>query len=194
MYRVIVKRSIDFTLAFIGLIILLIPMSVIATIIRLDSKGPAIFKQTRLGLNKKSFTIFKFRTMVPNAFAIGGTNTHLGDSRITRIGAILRKFSIDEFPQLWNILKGEMAIIGPRPILEIELDEVDNPEIYYKRFLIRPGLFCTVDLNFRAMASRLEQFKMDVEYYNNMSFITDMKVFFGIIKTVVTGSNVYKQN
>jgi len=193
MYIKIIKRLIDFCVSFIGIIVLLLPMGLIAIIIRIDSKGPSIFKQKRLGINKKVFTIFKFRTMVLDAFTIGGTNTSENDPRITHIGAVLRKYSIDELPQLWNILKGDMSIIGPRPILELELGEVTEPEKYLNRFCIRPGLFCTVDLILRATASRLDQFKMDVEYCNNISLLTDVKIFFGVIKTVISGTNVYKK-
>ena len=111
-------------------------------VINRDSKGGALFKQERLGKNKKIFTIYKFRTMIPNAYVLGGTNTYKNDSRITKAGAFLRKTSLDELPQLFNILKGEMSIVGPRPILEEEEAEVSRPELYQERFQIRPGLFC----------------------------------------------------
>ena len=193
MYRDYVKRIIDVIISAIALIVLFIPMIVIAIVINIEGKGGALFKQERLGKNKKKFIIYKFRTMIPNAFEIGGTDTYEGDSRITKVGAFLRKTSLDELPQFINILKGEMAIIGPRPILEFEENEVDYPELYEERFLIRPGLFCTVDLDLRAMASRKLQFEKDKEYYYNISFLEDLKIFMGVIKTVLTGKNVYKE-
>ena len=194
MYRKWGKRALDIIISFCGLVILCIPMLVIAAVINFDSKGGALFKQKRLGKNKKIFTVYKFRTMVPDAFAMGGTNTYDGDPRITKVGAFLRKTSLDELPQLINILKGEMSIIGPRPILDFEDNEVEHPELYQERYLISPGLFCTVDLNLRACASRTVQFEMDREYYHNMSLMLDIKVFFGVIKTVVTRKNIYKDN
>lgn len=192
MYRKFLKRIVDIIVSFFGLFILFIPMIIIGFLIKLDSKGEVFFLQKRLGKNKKEFKIYKFRTMVPNAFAIGGTNTYDGDPRITRVGKILRKTSLDELPQLLNILKGEMSIIGPRPILPFEEYEVANPEAYSERYTVRPGLFCTVDLDLRASASREKQFEMDKEYCKNINFFLDFSVFFGVIKTVVTGANVYK--
>jgi len=192
MYRHVIKRFIDVILSFIGLIVLAIPMAIIAIAINFDSKGGAIFTQERMGKKKRPFTVYKFRTMIPSAYAIGGTNTYQGDPRITKVGAFLRKTSLDELPQLINILKGEMSIIGPRPILKEEEKEVDHPERSQDRYKISPGLFCTVDLDLRAMASRTLQFKMDCDYYKHMSFPLDCKVFFGIIRTVISGDNVYK--
>ena len=192
-YRRFIKRILDFTICLCGLVVLAIPMLVIAVIIRLDSEGGAIFKQKRLGKNKKIITVYKFRTMVPNAYAIGGTRTYENDPRITRVGAFLRRTSLDETPQLWNILKGDMSIIGPRPILAEEEAEVDQPELYQDRYSVLPGLFCSVDLDYRATATRTTQFQMDQEYVQNMSFREDCRIFLGAIKPVVSGSNVYKE-
>ncbi|MBQ7276503.1 MAG: sugar transferase [Bacilli bacterium] len=192
MYKHFFKRLIDFVLSFIALSILLLPMIAIGIIIKCDSKGPAIFKQKRIGKNKKIFTIFKFRTMCNHAYEKGGIASSENDSRITKVGKFLRKTSIDEFPQLINILLGQMAIIGPRPILDWEYNEYAKDE-YESRFDVRPGMFCTVDLDYRATASRDIQFKMDSEYAQNVKFSIDFKTFFGIVKTVITGKNVYKE-
>lgn len=191
-YRKFGKRALDVFLSLLGLIIVCLPCVIIALAVWLTSKGPVIFKQTRLGKNRKEFTIYKFRSMVNNAFEIGGTNTYEGDERITPVGAVLRKTSLDEVPQLINILKGDMSIIGPRPILPMEFDEYSDNAHYDKRHAVRPGLFCTVDLDLRAMAERTIQFEMDVEYVENISFFSDVKIFFKIIKTVLLGVNVYK--
>ena len=107
MYRKFFKRILDFTICLCGLVVLAIPMLIIAIAIRCDSEGGAIFRQKRLGKDKKIFTVYKFRTMVPNAYAMGGTKTYEHDPRITKIGAFLRRTSLDETPQLWNILKGD---------------------------------------------------------------------------------------
>ncbi len=169
-------------------------MLVIAIAIKLDSKGPALFKQVRLGKNMKPFTCYKFRTMCLGAFEKGGVATSERDTRITKIGALLRRTSLDELPQMFNILNGTMAIIGPRPILDFEFQPYINNMEYRKRYEALPGMFCTVDLDLRATADRETQFEMDAEYVKNMSFILDVKTFFGIIKTVVLGKNVYKED
>ncbi len=194
MYKSFFKRIIDVTLAAIGLLVLFIPMIIIAIAIKVDSKGPVIFRQERLGKNKKNFVVYKFRTMCNHAYDMGGIANSSNDPRITRIGAILRRLSLDELPQMVNILKGEMSIIGPRPILDWEFEEYSNVEKYNKRYKVLPGLFCSVDLDYRAEADRDLQFCMDADYVENMSFIADVKIFFGIIKTVITGKNVYKED
>lgn len=193
MYRHFFKPLIGFIGAFLGSIILLLPMLICMLIIRLDSKGPALFKQVRLGKNRKPFTIYKLRTMVNNAYEKGGVASFESDVRITRVGKFLRKTSLDEWPQLINILKGDMSIIGPRPILPIEFEPYEENSRYCRRYDVRPGMFCTVDLDLRATASRETQFEMDADYVDKMSFLLDFKVFFGIIKTIITGKNVYKE-
>jgi len=193
MYRHFIKAIIDITLSVIGLIICCIPMLIIAIAIKFESKGPALFKQKRLGKNQKVFTVYKFRTMCDHAFEKGGVASSELDSRITKVGKFLRRTSLDEIPQMINIIKGEMAIIGPRPILPFEFDDYKENERYVHRYDAKPGMFCTVDLDLRATATREQQFEMDAEYVDKMSFGLDFKVFFGIIKTVVLGKNVYKE-
>ena len=193
MYRLFFKALIDISLSVIGLIVCCIPMLIIAIVIKCESKGPALFKQKRLGKNQKVFTVYKFRTMCDHAFEKGGVASSEHDSRITKVGKILRKTSLDEIPQMINIIKGEMAIIGPRPILPFEFEEYKENARYAHRYDAKPGMFCTVDIDLRATATREQQFEMDAEYVDKMSFGLDFKVFFGIIKTVVLGKNVYKE-
>jgi O-antigen biosynthesis protein WbqP len=168
-------------------------MLIIAIAIKIDSKGPVLFKQIRLGKNQKTFTIYKFRTMCDHAYEMGGVATRSDDSRITNVGAVLRRTSFDELPQMINIIRGDMGIIGPRPILDWEFEEFKNNKTYVKRYDVLPGMFCTVDLDYRAAADRNLQFQMDAEYSDNITFLGDCKVFFGIIKTVVSGKNVYRE-
>lgn len=191
MYRNFFKRAIDTTLAICGLIVLCIPMLVIAIWIKVDSKGPALFKQVRLGKGMKPFTVYKFRTMCNHAYEMGGIAKSSNDSRITKVGAFLRRTSLDELPQMFNIINGTMAIIGPRPILDWEFEPYKDNKEYCKRYNVRAGMFCTVDVDYRASADRDLQFKMDAEYADNVSFTLDVKTFFSIIKTVVKGDNVY---
>lgn len=192
MYKKIGKRMIGFSLSVIGLIVCAIPMAIIALLIRMDSKGPIIFKQKRLGKHQKIFTVYKFRTMCDHAYEKGGVATRSDDPRITRVGAILRRTSLDELPQMINILKGDMAIIGPRPILPIEFKKYRLNKRYAHRYDVLPGMFCTVDILNRA-AEREVQFEMDADYVDHMSLALDIRVFFGIISTVVSGKNVYRE-
>ena len=191
MYRRFGKRIIDTVLAVGGIIVFAIPMLIISICIKADSKGPIIFKQSRLGKNKKPFLVMKFRTMCDHAYEKGGIAKKSDDPRITRVGAFLRRTSLDELPQFFNIVSGQMAIIGPRPILDWEFEEYSSNIRYHRRYDALPGMFCTVDLDYRAQADRDLQFSMDADYVDNISFKNDFKVFFGIIKTVISGENVY---
>ena len=166
-------------------------MVVIAIIIKLDSPGPVIFKQNRTGIKQKIITVFKFRTMCDHAYEKGSIATSESDNRITKVGKFLRRSSLDELPQLFNILIGQMSIIGPRPILDWEFAENNNKPEYIKRFDVRPGLFCTVDVEHRN-ADRDLQFEMDAKYADECSFLLDVTTFFKVINTVVTGKGVYK--
>ena len=193
MYRKFGKRAIGVSLSLLGLLFAGIPMLIIALIIKLDSKGPAIFKQQRLGKDQKVFTIYKFRTMVDRAYEIGGIASRSDDPRITKVGAFLRRTSMDELPQMLNILKGDMALIGPRPILPVEFEPYQDNALYRKRCDVLPGLFCSVDVDLRAAADRDTQFQMDAEYAQSISFAQDVKLFFQVVKTVVAGKNVYRE-
>ncbi len=192
MYKKFIKRFLDVLLSCIGIIIFLIPMLIIAILIKKDSKGPVFFKQKRLGKDEKIFTVIKFRTMCENAYEMGGIVTSSNDVRITKIGSFLRKTSLDELPQMLNILKGEMSIIGPRPILDWEFNNFRNKNEFNLRHSISPGLFCSVDVEYRATAERELQFQMDVDYAKNITFKTDLKIFLGVFKMVIKGKNVYK--
>lgn len=191
MYRHFFKRLIDSILAICGLVVCCIPMVIIAICIKLDSKGPVLFKQVRLGKGMKPITVFKFRTMCNHAYEMGGIATSASDSRITKVGAFLRRTSLDELPQIFNILNGTMAIIGPRPILDWEWEEYSNNKRFARRYDALPGMFCTVDVWNRA-ALREDQFEMDAAYVDKLSLSLDVKTFFGVIAPVVTGAHVYR--
>lgn len=194
MYKHFIKRVIDTLLAVGGLMVFCVPMAIIAIWIKVDSKGPALFKQERLGKGMKPFTVFKFRTMCDHAYEMGGIAKSSNDSRITKVGSFLRRTSLDELPQMFNIINGTMAIIGPRPILDWEFEPYKENKEYCKRYDVKAGMFCTVDIDYRASADRDLQFKMDVEYADNVSFALDVKTFFSIIKTVIKGDNVYVED
>ncbi len=192
MYKKYIKRLLSVIVSFLGILALLPFMIIIAIAIRLNSKGSAIFRQKRLGIYQNEFTVYKFRTMVENAYDIAGAASYEGDPRITTVGAFLRKTSLDETPQLLNVLKGEMSIIGPRPILKEEFDPFQSNPFFAKRFDVRPGLFCTVDVDYRATAPREVQFQMDARYVEDMSLKLDIVVFFKTLITVLKRENVYK--
>jgi len=191
MYRIFFKRLIDCTLSVIGLIISCVPMLIIAIAIKIDSKGPVFFKQRRLGKGTKPFTVYKFRTMCDHAYEMGGLATSASDSRITKVGGFLRRTSLDELPQMFNVLNGTMAIIGPRPILDWEWDEYKDNKRFAKRYDVLPGFFCTIDLVNRA-ALREDQFEADAAYADKLSFWLDVKTFFGVIAPVLSGAHVYR--
>lgn len=193
MYKYFFKRFIDTLLAIVGLILFCIPMLIIAIAIKLDSKGPVFFKQERLGKGMKPFKIYKFRTMCDHAYEMGGIANRSDDPRITKVGAFLRRTSLDEIPQMFNILNGTMCIIGPRPILDWEFEPYKDKADYIRRYEAIPGMFSAVDIKYRASSDRDLQFKMDVEYIDNLSFWQDFKMFFQIIIPVISGKDVYRE-
>lgn len=190
MYKIIVKRVLDIIISSLGIIFLIIPMLIIAIVIKCDSKGPVLFKQKRLGRFKKQFTILKFRTMCDHAYELGGIAKSESDSRITKVGKFLRRTSLDETPQFFNIFIGQMTIVGPRPVLDWEYEEYAKPE-YEERFKVRPALFGTVDIVARN-ADRDTQFRMDAEYARKCSFTLDFMTFFKAFKVVLSGKGVYR--
>lgn len=191
-----VKSVIDFILAFIGLIILSPFFLVIAILIKLDSKGPVFYKQKRLGKSGKVFEIYKFRTMVDNAISMGtGLRTDEGDPRITKVGNILRKTSLDELPQLINILKGEMSLIGPRPPVPYHPYKYEDYTAEKKRrFLVKPGITGYAQVMVRNSGTWDERIVYDVEYVDNMSFSLDCYIFFKTIFKVIKCDGVYQKD
>lgn len=186
----IIKRIIDFILSLLGLIILSPLFLVIAIWIKIDSPGPIFFKQKRVGQHKELFEIYKFRTM--RSDTPSDMPTHLlGDPAafITNSGAFLRKTSLDELPQLINIIKGEMAVIGPRPALWNQDDLVAERD-KYKANDILPGLTGWAQVNGRDELPIPVKAKLDGEYVEQMSFTMDVKCFFLTIKSVISSDGV----
>lgn len=185
-----VKRIIDLLLALFLLIICLPLMLLIAIFIKLDSKGPVIFKQKRVGKDNKIFTIYKFRTMITDTERNG---RQLSDfERMTRIGRILRELSLDELPQLINIIKGEMSFVGPRPLLVEYLDYYDDYQL--KRHKVLPGITGWAQVNGRNLLSWEERFKYDVWYVENMSFLLDLKIVFLTLVKVLKKEGINKND
>ena len=190
MYRKFFKRLIDLVLSFFALVILAVPMLVFALIIKLDSRGPVIFWQKRVGIHKETFMMPKFRSMYTETPA--EMPTHLlndPDRWITPVGKIYRKLSIDELPQIWSIFTGKMSIIGPRPALWNQYDLVAERDKYGAND-VRPGLTGWAQINGRDELEIPVKAKLDGEYVEKMSFLFDCKCFFGTILAVLRRDGV----
>lgn len=190
MYRKYVKRIIDFTLSLIGLMILWPFFLIIAFLIKIDSRGPVFFKQKRVGKNKKHFYILKFRTM--RSDTPKDMPTHLLDNPevyITKVGKFLRKSSIDELPQIFNILKGDMSIIGPRPALWNQFDLIEERDKFGANN-IYPGLTGWAQINGRDELPIDIKAKLDGEYVERMSFFFDIKLMLLTIISVMKSEGI----
>ncbi len=184
------KRKLDCAISCMVLLLTFPLLLLIGIIIKLEDGGKILFTQYRVGKNRVPFKIYKFRTMKEN-HENPEIRAFQGDKRITRAGAFLRRTSLDELPQLINIIKGDMAIIGPRPVLPEEARDEEGKFPYEKRFSCLPGLFCTIDMKYRAAATRELQFTMDVSYAENISFKGDMVISIYTAVTVLLGRNIY---
>ena len=185
------KRVLDVVLSALGLLVLSPVLLLTALIVKLDSPGPAVFRQKRLGLHGREFTFYKFRSMTVGAEHTGsGVYSKAGDPRVTRVGKILRATSIDELPQLWNILKGDMSIVGPRPPLTYH----PWPGGAYTReqmhmFDVRPGVTGWAQVNGRKGVEWHRRIELNCWYVDNMSLLLDVKIFFLTILKVFTNAD-----
>lgn len=190
------KRLFDILFSGIFLILLSPILLVFSIWIKLDSKGPVFFRQERLGYKGKTFRIFKFRTMVVNAEHIGdGLSVKTeGDPRITKIGRFLRKFSIDELPQLINVFIGDMSLVGPRPPVTYHpYNGIKNyPDWALKRFEMRPGITGLAQVRYRNSKTWDERFVVDIEYIEHFNILLDLKIIFGTVGRVFASKNIYK--
>ncbi|MBO0487233.1 sugar transferase [Vagococcus fluvialis] len=181
MYRLFFKRLLDIVISLIALILLSPVLLIVAILVRVKLGSPIIFKQKRPGKNNKIFIMYKFRSMTDQKDENG--NLLSDEIRLTKFGKMLRSTSLDELPELWNIFKGDMSIVGPRPLL-VEYLSIYN-EQQLKRHNVRPGLTGWAQVNGRNAISWNEKFILDVEYVENLSLIIDIKIFFLTIKKVV---------
>jgi exopolysaccharide biosynthesis polyprenyl glycosylphosphotransferase len=193
--RLLVKRLTDIAIAAAGLVVLAPFMAAISILIRLTSPGPAIFRQVRCGLNGRRFLFYKFRSMCQNAEELKPALEHLNtretvfkiphDPRLTSIGRYLRKFSIDEWPQLWNVLRGDMSLVGPRPAVPGEVDRYQRWQ--RRRLRMRPGLTCLWAISGRDNVDFETWMKLDMQYIDNWSLALDWKILLRTIPHVLMG-------
>lgn len=190
MYKKYIKRLLDIVLSFGGIVFLSLPMLLVALAIKLDSKGPVFFKQKRVGINKTHFNILKFRTMRTDTPKDAPTHELSNpDQWITKVGRILRKTSLDELPQLFNILAGQMSVIGPRPALWNQYDLIEERDKYGAND-VRPGLTGWAQISGRDELEIDVKAAFDGEYVEKMSFGFDVKCFFGTITSVLKSEGV----
>lgn len=191
MYKHYIKRLIDIVIALMVLVILSPVLLITAVAIKIESPGPVIFKQKRLGLGGKEFFIYKFRSMVQNAEHTGsGVYSGKNDTRVTKVGKILRATSIDELPQAVNMLKGEMSLIGPRPPLTYHPWPIEQYTPQQKRmFEVRPGITGWAQVHGRKDVEWNRRIEMNVWYVDHVSFLLDVKIFFMTIFKVLANAD-----
>lgn len=190
MYKVF-KRGCDIVISLLALVVLSPILIIVAILIKIDSKGPIIFKQQRLGVGGVPFNMYKFRSMCVGAEKQGtGVYSYKGDSRITRVGKIIRATSIDELPQLVNILKGDMSLIGPRPALTYHPWPYEQYDEHQKHmFDVRPGMTGWAQVNGRKEVPWPERIELNIYYVEHLSFALDWKIFWMTIFKVVTNAD-----
>lgn len=191
MYKRGLKRVFDCIIAFTALVLLSIPMLIVAIAVKIESKGPVFFKQERIGKNGKVFKIIKFRSMCVGAEKTGsGVYSDKNDARVTKVGKFIRATSLDELPQLFNMLKGDMSLIGPRPPLTYHPWPYENyTDEQRKMFNVRPGMTGWAQVNGRKDVEWNKRIELNVWYVENVSFVLDVKIFFITIFKVLTNAD-----
>lgn len=180
-YEKYVKRTVDFLLSLISIIILSPVLLILAVVVRIKMGSPIVFSQSRPGINGKIFKMYKFRTMTNEKDENG--NLLPDEMRLNKFGSFLRSTSLDELPELFNILKGDMAIVGPRPLLVEYLPLYTRKQA--RRHEVRPGMTGYAQVNGRNELSWEKKFELDVEYVDNVTFVNDLRIIFKTVKTVL---------
>jgi lipopolysaccharide/colanic/teichoic acid biosynthesis glycosyltransferase len=185
------KRAVDLAIA-LPMVIITAPMvALLALAIRLETPGDPIYRQTRVGKDGTLFEIYKLRTMVHGAeFTGAGLAIAAGDSRITRLGALLRRYSLDELPNLWNVLRGEMSIVGPRPTLKGQVDQYTERQ--RGRLAVKPGITGWAQINGRASLPWPERIELDLWYVEHRSLALDLRILARTAVQVLRGHGIYK--
>jgi lipopolysaccharide/colanic/teichoic acid biosynthesis glycosyltransferase len=187
----VIRRAFDFTVGLVGSVVTAPVVALLALAIRLESPGSPIYRQLRVGKDGEPFEIVKLRTMVHGAeFTGAGLAIAAGDPRVTRVGAIVRRYSLDELPNLWNVLRGEMSVIGPRPTLQHQVDAYSERQRGRLRF--KPGITGWAQINGRASLPWSERIELDLWYVEHRSLALDLKILGRTARMVVTGHGLYK--
>jgi len=187
-----IHRGLDLAIAG-PLAVLTAPVvGVLALAVKLDSGGPALYRQVRVGLGGRQFRICKLRTMVVGAEFIGaGLAVDADDDRITRVGRVLRRYSLDELPNLWNVVRGDMSIVGPRPTVPVQVDQYTERQ--RGRLAVRPGLTGWAQVNGRASLPWSERIELDLWYVEHRSLLLDLRILAATLRMVLAGHGLYHQ-
>ena len=187
----LIRRALDLAIAGTVSIITAPVLAVLALAVRLESPGHPLYTQTRVGKDGELFEIYKLRTMVHGAeFTGAGLAIQEGDDRITRTGRFLRRYSLDELPNLWNVLRGEMSVIGPRPTLQVQVDQYTERE--RGRLAVKPGITGWAQVNGRASLPWPERIELDLWYVEHRTLALDLEILARTVRMVVTGHGLYK--
>jgi lipopolysaccharide/colanic/teichoic acid biosynthesis glycosyltransferase len=184
-------RVLDLLIAVPAALVTAPVVGVLALLIRLESPGHPLYTQTRVGRDGELFAIYKLRTMVRGAeFTGAGLAIQEGDERITRIGAFLRRYSLDELPNLWNVLRGEMSIVGPRPTLAVQVEQYTDRQ--RGRLAVKPGITGWAQVNGRASLPWPERIELDLWYVEHRSLRLDLQILVRTVRMVLRGEGIYK--
>ena len=185
------KRALDLLIAGIGSLLTAPVVALLALAIRLESRGHPIYRQARAGRDGRQFSIYKLRTMVRGAeFTGAGLAIQEGDDRITRVGSFLRRYSLDELPNLWNVLRGEMSIVGPRPTLPVQVQQYDERQ--RGRLAVKPGMTGWAQVHGRAALPWPERIELDLYYVKHRTLMLDLKIIARTVRMVLGGQGLYK--
>ena len=185
------KRALDLVIAGIGSVVTAPLVALLALAVRLETPGHPIYTQTRVGLDGAPFRIYKLRTMVSGAeFKGAGLAINIGDDRITRVGAFLRRTSLDELPNLWNVLRGEMSIVGPRPTIPVQVAQYTERE--RGRLSVKPGITGWAQIHGRASLPWTDRIELDLWYVEHQSLALDLRILSRTVRMVLSGHGLYK--
>ena len=185
------KRALDLVIASAGALLSAPVVGLIALAIRLESPGHPIYRQTRVGQDGRLFSIYKLRTMVRGAeFTGAGLAIQEGDDRITRIGTLLRRYSLDELPNLWNVLRGDMSIVGPRPTIPVQVEQYTPRQ--RRRLEVKPGITGWAQVHGRASLPWTERIELDIWYVEHQSLALDLRILARTVRLVLDGRGIYK--
>ena len=185
------KRALDLAIALPASILTAPVIGLLALAIRLDSRGHPIYTQTRAGRHGERFQIYKLRTMVRGAeFTGAGLSIQQGDDRITRVGKLLRRYSLDELPNLWNVVRGQMSIVGPRPTLTVQVEQYSDRQ--RGRLAVKPGLTGWAQVNGRASLPWTDRIELDLWYVEHQSLRLDLRIIARTLRLVLSGQGLYK--